>query len=412
MICLKLGDNMVESQFNIHFTNNQKNYLYNTKNSGLLEIEKPLEELIGSEFEDFLIKEGFLVENSSKEIFDIINSSNNILEEKLQVIDITILLTKKCNFQCIYCYQDREAINLTFEKSEIILKEIELLILDGVKKINIHYFGGEPLLNIEQLIYIHHCMKKLEIIYGIKYSSFLTTNGSLLNKEILNKIDFDIIQLTFDGYKETHEKYKVSKKFTYNALLYKILDILNFSESKIRIRFNICKNNANDFEDVIRDIFNLEGINIQRIDFHFNFMHKFDDKSYFTELTIKEFSGIDWKLRKQLQSYGIKLKLPKPISISCKFSFKLAVCLSPNLETHYCSSSEELVSNSNSPMKFFSDKKPKLSLPQICCECKVLPLCMYHCRLFKNPEDVCITEKFHLIDMLKNYINNPNNWTS
>ena len=55
------------------------------------------------------------------------------------------------------------------------------------------------MLNIPVLIYLDENIKKITDKIGIVYKAFLTTNGSMLSKELLQKVKFSSIQLTFDG---------------------------------------------------------------------------------------------------------------------------------------------------------------------------------------------------------------------
>ena len=99
------------------------------------------------------------------------------------------------------------------------------------------------------------------------FSSYITTNGSLLTIDVLEKLKFNTIQLTFDGDVKYHEKYKVAKNFGYNNLLNLVNIVLKHSNSKLKIRFNICKENASGFKTVIDDVFALPDFDVNRISF-------------------------------------------------------------------------------------------------------------------------------------------------
>lgn len=118
-----------------------------------------------------------------------------------------IYLTKKCNMLCPHCYINAGEAN----KNELTTSEIKKILKD-LKNLNythITYTGGEIFLRKdlpEILIY----SKEL----GLK--NILLTNGTLLTKEILQKIYhcIDEIQISIDGYDEkTNSKIRGANNF-------------------------------------------------------------------------------------------------------------------------------------------------------------------------------------------------------
>lgn len=96
-----------------------------------------------------------------------------------------------CNLQCSYCYAEK----LKSAKTKIITKEnafntfewiARFAYINGLKKINILWHGGEPFLfgaqNISNSIEYY---QKLFDSYGIEYSSSIQTNLTLLNDDFI-----------------------------------------------------------------------------------------------------------------------------------------------------------------------------------------------------------------------------------
>ena len=75
--------------------------------------------------------------------------------------------------------------------------------------------------------------KKITDKIGIVYKAFLTTNGSMLSKELLQKVKFSSIQLTFDGLEKTHDRLRVSDHFHFKEEIELIENIMNFSQAKV-----------------------------------------------------------------------------------------------------------------------------------------------------------------------------------
>lgn len=138
-------------------------------------------EKVEHEITDFLEK-GFFNEKNIKSI-----------PANFNIKSIEINIIHSCNLNCLYCYGNggnygsKNAI-MTYD---IAKKSVDFLIKEShnEKKLNIIYFGGEPLMNFEiiqetTLYAIEECTKnKKEVSFSI------TTNGTLLNKDIIDFFD-------------------------------------------------------------------------------------------------------------------------------------------------------------------------------------------------------------------------------
>lgn len=162
---------------------------------------------------DYMIEQGLLKSKHPKEIS---NPQVNYLEYYLnrRIRKITLQLTQQCNFRCSYCIysetdndmQRKHANNkMTFDTAK---KAIDFLFAHSIdeENINIGFYGGEPLLEFEL---IKKSVEYAEIKCDGKRLTFtITTNGSLLNDEIISyfiahKVD---VMISLDGPKEIHDK--------------------------------------------------------------------------------------------------------------------------------------------------------------------------------------------------------------
>lgn len=95
---------------------------------------------------------------------------------------------------------------------------------------------------------------------GKEYSSFIVTNGYLLNDEVVASLDelkTSLIQITLDGSKETHDsrRYLIGGGPTYDRIVENIDRLLRSSwEGKVQIRVNVDGTNQKEFVDVYRFI--------------------------------------------------------------------------------------------------------------------------------------------------------------
>lgn len=170
-------------------------------------------------------------------------------------LSITITTTLKCNARCTYCYENGVSQIDIYENAE---EEI----VDFIKKhletneVNITWFGGEPLLNVN---FIDKLTNRL-LEEKIQFSSYIITNGSLLSDEIVNdKLQFwnvKNIQITLDG---TEKEYIKRKRYINpsEGEFYKILNNISKVALKgifVNIRLNIDTQNKLDILKLLKEI--------------------------------------------------------------------------------------------------------------------------------------------------------------
>ncbi len=141
---------------------------------------------------------------------------------------ITLQVTQNCNLRCDYCvysgkYNTREHSDkrMSFEMAK---KGIDFLLEHSYdrSKIEVAFYGGEPLLEFELIKMCVKYIEKKAPERSVAYS--MTTNGTLLDeKKVAYLVEhrFDIM-VSFDGPKEIHDKYRVfanSGKGTYDLVM-------------------------------------------------------------------------------------------------------------------------------------------------------------------------------------------------
>jgi uncharacterized protein len=134
---------------------------------------------------DFNTLYNFLVDticNSPKTL--VVEKKNENVE---QYTTIVLPIAAKCNLTCPYCFaRTDDGFHFGNFTNSDIDKVMEFLVNkqpQSFEKLTIVFFGGEPLLNLEVIKYTIHLFK---VVYPqIKVSYSITTNGSILNKEIM-----------------------------------------------------------------------------------------------------------------------------------------------------------------------------------------------------------------------------------
>lgn len=244
------------------FNCSTNNYMYMIKDvkdiivENMNSVEKI--ELINSKLYHFLIRGRFIVNEGFDEVKDAINR----MKRKLNLsnsFELHINPTLDCNLKCWYCYE-------THQKGSVIdeytLKSIMCFIENKVKskelkEITISFFGGEPLLKFNQVIWPIIEFAKMKCVENNKkLYLFFNTNGVLLTKEIVNKLfSAGLIcgfQVPFDGNEEYHNKTKktINGKGTFDIIVNNIMYALSYG-FRFNIRCNFTSDNIHSFDELI-----------------------------------------------------------------------------------------------------------------------------------------------------------------
>ena len=112
-------------------------------------------------------------------------------------MNLTLHLTDNCNMDCSYCIREKCPKDMS---EEVLFKACDLAFSKGTRA-GLCFFGGEPLLK-KDLIYkaLDYCEKKAEET-GIRFDCKMTTNGTLLDEEFLERAASANlgIGMSFDG---------------------------------------------------------------------------------------------------------------------------------------------------------------------------------------------------------------------
>ncbi len=120
-------------------------------------------------------------------------------------MDVTLVLTHDCNLGCGYCYAGAK-----FNKrmpAEIAAEALELAFSKGAAKVQISFFGGEPLIAWPMLVDVANEARERAAAQGAELKMSVTTNGTLLDRERAKILD-DLgvyVGLSIDGIAEAHD---------------------------------------------------------------------------------------------------------------------------------------------------------------------------------------------------------------
>lgn len=198
-------------------------------------------------------------------------------------LSLTLIPTQNCNLLCPYCYQK----HVEKEMSELVVKNIISYIKNVAskyKKININWFGGEPLLRKDLVIYMTETIKEIAAKNRCAIISRMTTNGYLLDLETFKKllsIGILYYQITIDGPSDIHN---LQRPHANQDSFEKIIE--NLREIKQKVSSNL-------FQISLRTNLTLSGM--ERVDELFNIYQKIfgDDKRFVIDISMADNWGGD-----------------------------------------------------------------------------------------------------------------------
>lgn len=130
---------------------------------------------------------------------------------------MTLQVTQNCNFRCKYCIYSEEGSekqrshsqkNMSWKTAKKAVDFLRAHAIDS-EDVNISFYGGEPLLKmglVRQVVaYAEECFAGKMLTFN------MTTNGTLLNEEIVRYLEEHKIKLmiSLDGPKEINDKNRV-----------------------------------------------------------------------------------------------------------------------------------------------------------------------------------------------------------
>ena len=164
------------------------------------------------------------LEESLEEIEELINREQLFAKDIYQdfVMDfkrrktvvkaLCLHIAHDCNLACRYCfaeegeYHGRRAL-MSFEVGK---KALDFLIANsgGRRNLEVDFFGGEPLMNWEVVKQLVNYGREQEKLYDKHFRFTLTTNGVLLNDEVMEFCNREManVVLSLDGRKEVNDQ--------------------------------------------------------------------------------------------------------------------------------------------------------------------------------------------------------------
>ncbi len=164
-----------------------------------------------------------------------------------------------CNLACKYCFAEEGEYKghrelMSFEVGK---KALDFLIKNSGnrKNLEVDFFGGEPLMNWQVVKDLVAYGREQEQLHNKKFRFTLTTNGLLLNDEVMEFVNREMsnVVLSIDGRKEVNDRMRPSRngKGSYELILPKFQKLADSrNQTNYYVRGTFTHNNLDFSEDV------------------------------------------------------------------------------------------------------------------------------------------------------------------
>lgn len=278
---------MKQSKYNCILQDNTGMVIYNAATDQLVALTPQLANIFNegkaapekikaqhADLYDHLLQKGIFVCDDADETEAYIRKREEY-ERSSGEYTITINPTLACNMSCWYCYESHKnmpAMSADVKQSVLLL--IDKLLADNkLKKLNLSFFGGEPLLYFDKVVVdiINHAKMQCKA-FDAKLSIHFTTNAYLLTDNVLKQLEgLDVsFQITIDGGKQVHDSVRKTKggEPTYARIVEHIHQTLSHG-FPVGVRFNYTAKSIPSFIDVVKDFSHLPQEQKQLVNFTF-----------------------------------------------------------------------------------------------------------------------------------------------
>ena len=175
-----------------------------------------------------------------------------------------------CNLACKYCfaeegeYHGRRAL-MSYEVGK---KALDFLIANSGNRVNLEvdFFGGEPLMNFDVVKQLVAYGRSQEKLHNKKLRFTLTTNGVLLNDDIMEFANKEManVVLSVDGRKEVHDHMRPFRNGTgsYDLIMPKFVKM---AESRNQTNYYVRGTFTHYNTDFARDVLSLADMGFKQI---------------------------------------------------------------------------------------------------------------------------------------------------
>ncbi len=327
-----------------------------------------------------------------------------IFREDPENVTFIIAPSMKCNYHCLYCFENTDAPKNTM--SEIAWEHTIAYIKkfvdnhSNLRDVYISWFGGEPTLQIENILKYSKQLQDYIQKRGVHYQARIITNGSLLTKDVAwqmaNECNVQAAQITLDGLGELYAKKKGTTSENFYRTIQNIKDACDLF--RIIIRINIDRDNVQEIENLLALLLDESGLN-GKILVDFAMIQNWNDEEEIKNTCLTESEYItfikDIHRTALVRGWGDSFmqKLPRRHIVSCGMLHVNNCVIGPDEKLYRCShmlnregweigNLQDGLLHNGTDLRFLLDSADKR-----CRTCKAFPVCGGGCianRLIHN----------------------------
>ncbi len=262
------------------YPNMKDHLLFNTRTHAMVKINKDLKEIIDNYYDprNFALKTKYCDELAELHKMGILVESEEEDRKKLESffhqvkygvnnsrLQITILTTDACNFNCVYCFEKdaRENVSMNFSTCDLVMNWVEKEIKRcDYEELYITFYGGEPLVNKPSLEYMASGLKDWCKAREVRFKFMLQTNGYLMTPACIDqylKLGLVKVLISVDGLGPIHDSNRPLKggDGTFDTIMNNIVNCVD--KVKIGISTSYDKDDIRHIEELL-DYFDELGI--------------------------------------------------------------------------------------------------------------------------------------------------------
>ncbi len=195
-----------------------------------------------------------LIESGQLFTVDKFADKANVLKGDGTIVKALCLhIAHTCNLNCSYCFASQgsysqvpvgkgfdfvEGQKMPFMSLEVGKAALDFLVENskGRTNLDVDFFGGEPLMNFQVVKDLVAYGRSLEPVHGKKFRFTLTTNGMLIDEDVIdfcNKEIYNVV-ISLDGRKEVHDRLRKTHggEGSYDKILPKFKALVESREGK------------------------------------------------------------------------------------------------------------------------------------------------------------------------------------
>lgn len=195
---------------------------------------------------------------------------NDFKNRETVVKALCLHVAHDCNLACRYCfaeegeYHGRRAI-MSYEVGR---KALDFLVANSGNRVNLEvdFFGGEPLMNWEVVKQLVAYGRSLEKDHHKRFRFTITTNGVLLNDEIIDFCNREMsnVVLSIDGRKEVHDRMRPFRggQGSYDLIVPKFKKV---AESRNQMNYYVRGTFTHNNLDFSKDVLHMADLGFEQI---------------------------------------------------------------------------------------------------------------------------------------------------